>query len=60
MFNNDDIILETKSSWWKFAESRNGGLCFYATKKSDNVDTNKSCIEIVNDSQELNLLNFTS
>jgi len=60
VFNNDDIILETKSNWWKFVESKNGGLCFYATKKSDNVNTNKSCIEIVNNTKELNLINFAN
>lgn len=58
VFNNGDIILETETNLWKFGKSAFGGLCFYSTKKDDNVDTNYSCIETLPDSKELNLINF--
>lgn len=59
VFSNNDIILETKTNnRWKFTESINGGLCFYATK-SDGKNTIKSCIEVV-DGDQLYLQNFSN
>ena len=69
VFENDDVILETGKYKWRFTESKDGGLCFYATGNEDNKTTSKSCIDVktvkstkkgVEDNYILHLNNFST